>query len=167
MRVGSRALLFVVLGAAAVEACASDATDASSTKPAPAPTTTTPTDGGAHDAAADADDRPVAPPPPVCSTIDYSDWSICKFSGTQTRTVVSSAPAGCYTSGLVLKQPCTFTAPTDAAGLYTAYCSDCHGNGKKGATAMRIQNAINGNSGGMSVLSDLTPAQVALIASAP
>jgi mono/diheme cytochrome c family protein len=67
----------------------------------------------------------------------------------------------------VLKQACAFTAPTDGPGLYDAYCSGCHGNAKKGASASAIQAAINGDRGGMRVLSALTPAQVALIAAAP
>jgi len=170
MRVGSRALslVIVIVGAAAIFACSSssEAPASSSTKPASTGTNTPPTDAGATDAADDSSGQ-FAPPPPPCTTIDYSDWSACHFLGTQTRTVVSSAPPGCYATGLVLKQSCTFTPPSDGPGLYDAYCSDCHGNSKKGKSASAIQSAINNNTGGMSVLSSLTPEQIALIAAAP
>jgi hypothetical protein len=169
MRLDSRALsaLVVIVGATAVLACAADTTpETPSSKPAAPPDTAPHTDAGTADAATDSASQ-FAPPPPPCTAVTYSDWSICHFSSTQTRTVVSASPADCFPSGLVLKQPCTFTEPTDGPGLYAAYCSDCHGNNKKGASASAIQNAINGNRGGMSVISSLTPAQIALIAAAP
>ena len=56
----------------------------------------------------------------------------------------------------------------DGAALYASSCASCHGalasSGKAGATATRIQTAINGNVGGMGYLSTLTSAQVAAIA---
>ena len=168
MRLALRMLpaLLVVAGLAAIVACSSDSTpETASSKPATPPATTQPGDGGSADAASDSP-SPFAPPPPPCTAVTYSDWSICHFTSTQTRAVASASPADCFPSGLVLKQPCTFVEPTDGPGLYAAYCSDCHGNSKKGASASAIQNAINGNRGGMSVISSLTPAQIALIASA-
>jgi hypothetical protein len=110
---------------------------------------------------------PPPPPPPVavtCTSFTYSAWSACA-GGTQTRTVVSSSPAGCSGGAPVLSQACV--APLDGAALYTTYCSNCHGNGKKGKSASAIQNAINGNVGGMGSLSTLTAAQVAAISAAP
>jgi mono/diheme cytochrome c family protein len=63
-------------------------------------------------------------------------------------------------------------ATTDGVALYAANCSNasCHGalatSSKAGATATRIQTAINNNVSGMGSLSFLTPTQMSAIASA-
>lgn len=58
----------------------------------------------------------------------------------------------------------------DGALLYNSNCSGCHGTlavtGKRGATAARIQSAINNNTGAMGSLSTLTTSQVQAIATA-
>jgi mono/diheme cytochrome c family protein len=58
--------------------------------------------------------------------------------------------------------------PTGAA-LYKINCQGCHGGlsatVKAGADSIRIQNAIAGNTGGMGILSTLTPLQVQAVAS--
>jgi mono/diheme cytochrome c family protein len=57
----------------------------------------------------------------------------------------------------------------DGASLYSTNCAGCHGTlastGKSGATAGRIQTAINGNVGNMGYLSTLSATQVSAIAS--
>jgi mono/diheme cytochrome c family protein len=59
---------------------------------------------------------------------------------------------------------------TDGAALYASSCSGCHGalasSTKKGRTAAQIQSAINGNTGGMGLLSSLTSAQITAVATA-
>jgi hypothetical protein len=112
---------------------------------------------------------PPPPPPPVtCASFTYSAWATCSASGTQTRTVTSSAPAGCTGGSPVLSQACTPPPPPlDGGALYTQYCSSCHGNGKKGSSVSAIQNAISSNRGGMGSLSGLTAAQIQAISSAP
>jgi mono/diheme cytochrome c family protein len=59
---------------------------------------------------------------------------------------------------------------TDGPTLYGLYCASCHGalagSTKGGATADRIQAAINGNAGGMGSLAALSATQVTAIASA-
>lgn len=64
----------------------------------------------------------------------------------------------------------TPTPVTDGATLYTNNCSGCHGalatSAKAGATATRIQTAINANTGGMGSLASLTATQVSAIATA-
>ena len=64
----------------------------------------------------------------------------------------------------------TPTPVLDGTVLYASSCAGCHGvlasSAKAGATASRIQTAINSNTGGMGALSTLTPAQVSAIATA-
>jgi len=44
---------------------------------------------------------------PTCTTINYSSWSTCSQSGTQTRTINSSYPTGCTGGNPILSQTCT------------------------------------------------------------
>jgi mono/diheme cytochrome c family protein len=59
---------------------------------------------------------------------------------------------------------------TDGPTLYAQSCASCHGSlassSKIGATATRIQDAVNANAGGMGGLSNLSAAQVQAIANA-
>jgi hypothetical protein len=57
---------------------------------------------------------------PATCTYTYSDWSACQTDGTQSRTVISSSPAGCTGSPL-LTQQCTYVPPppTPTACAYT------------------------------------------------
>lgn len=105
---------------------------------------------------------------PGACTYTYSAWSAC-VAGSQTRTVLSSMPAGC-TGTPVLQQACTTTPPPiDGAALYATYCAGCHGNSKKGRPASAISAAIAAGTGGMgsAALRALTPEQIAAIAAAP
>lgn len=60
------------------------------------------------------------------------------------------------------------TSLTDGVALYGTNCAGCHNSlgttSKPGRTALQIQNAINGNTGGMGFLSTLTATQVQAIA---
>jgi mono/diheme cytochrome c family protein len=64
----------------------------------------------------------------------------------------------------------TPTPAIDGAALYGTSCAGCHGalaqSSKAGATATRIQTAINSNTGSMGSLASLTTAQVAALESA-
>ena len=64
----------------------------------------------------------------------------------------------------------TPTPVVDGATLYASNCASCHGalasSRKAGATASRIQTAINSNTGSMGSLSSLSPAQIAAIETA-
>ncbi len=107
---------------------------------------------------------PVPPPTPSPSTCTYtySAWGTCQSNNTQTRTVASSAPAGC-TGTPALSQSCVYTPPTiDGAALYAAKCSGCHGplatSSKLGRTAAQI-TAANMTQG-------LSPAEVQAVANA-
>lgn len=164
-----------VLRAFLVSTCSALAIACSSEAPtnAPAPHSDvadaqpTPKDGGSDAPTGDDAAPPDNDASSDCTTFTYSDWGVCDFRGTQTRTVTSREPEDCFLTGLVLKQDCTFVAPTDGPGLYQAYCNGCHGNAKKGSSSSAIKNAITGNRGGMGVLSDLTQDQIDLISSAP
>jgi mono/diheme cytochrome c family protein len=61
-------------------------------------------------------------------------------------------------------------AALDGAALYTGSCAGCHGplatSGKRGATLLRIQTAIAGNTGNMGTFSTLSTDQVQAIADA-
>ena len=46
----------------------------------------------------------VPPGPVACTQMTYSAWEACQPNNTQTRTIASSAPAGCDTSAAVLAQ---------------------------------------------------------------
>ncbi len=64
----------------------------------------------------------------VCATFTYSAWGACQADGTQTRTVLSSSPAGCTGGTPATTQACTYTQPLDGAALYGTYCARCHGS---------------------------------------
>lgn len=57
--------------------------------------------------------------------------------------------------------------PLDGSKLYSVSCAGCHGTGansaKKGRSAGQIQNAIRSNTGGMSILSTLSTAEITAI----
>ncbi len=109
------------------------------------------------------------PPVTTCIAFTYSAYGACQPNGTQTRTVLTSSPAGCTGGGPVTSRTCTYVPPIDGAALYTQHCFGCHGNAKKGRSASAIQAAIDNNTGRMRTraLRDLTPAQIAAIAAAP
>ncbi|MDD1749214.1 MAG: hypothetical protein LUO89_04995 [Methanothrix sp.] len=44
-------------------------------------------------------------------TYTYSNWAVCQSNNTQTRTLISSSPAGCVGTP-VLSQSCTYISPT-------------------------------------------------------
>jgi hypothetical protein len=54
---------------------------------------------------------PASGPSPACTSFTYSDWGPCQSNNTQTRTLVSSLPAGCTGGTPVLTQPCNAAAP--------------------------------------------------------
>jgi hypothetical protein len=51
--------------------------------------------------------------PPVCASFTYSSWGACQTNNTQTRTVISSSPAGCNGGNPVLTQGCVYFNPAD------------------------------------------------------
>ena len=74
----------------------------------------------------DAQNLPGAMAPPsgvTCTSFTYSDWGACQ-NGTQTRTVLTSSPAGCTGGTPVTTQACTSTpppAPTCTAFTYSPW----------------------------------------------
>jgi hypothetical protein len=80
------------------------------------------------------DTATLAPPPPASCTYTYSDWSACQPNGTQTRTVISSSPAGCVGTP-VLSQSCTYGGPPPCTYIYSDW-SACQPNGTQTRTVI-------------------------------
>lgn len=59
------------------------------------------------------------PSPAACSSFTYSSWGTCQSSGTQTRTVTLSSPAGCTGGTPVTSQSCTYVPPVPGTCTYT------------------------------------------------
>ncbi len=64
-----------------------------------------------------------ATPAPAC-TYSYSAWATCASSGSQTRTILSSLPAGCEGTSQPLQQACVYVPPTCSDFTYSAW-SEC------------------------------------------
>jgi hypothetical protein len=90
------------------------------------------------------------PPPATCSSFTYTDWSACGADGRQTRTVVSSAPAGCTGGSPVLSQTCTPPGPVACTGFTYSPWSACV-NGTQSRTVLTA--TPSGCTGGNPVLS--------------
>lgn len=99
-----------------------------------------------------------SPDPTTCTSFTYGPWGACDASGTQTRTVLKSAPAGCTGGAPVTSQPCVYVPPTPACGSCHAIppatgqhafhvglyaCSTCHGAGYS-ATSVNAATHQNG-----------------------
>ena len=70
-----------------------------------------------------------------CTSFTYSNWNACSALGTQTRTVVSSSPAGCTGGNPVLTQACMPTTDLQfgfgsAGGGWISIAGDWNGDGK-------------------------------------
>lgn len=87
------------------------------------------------------------------------------LTSTQQQAIVAALAVSTPPSPTPTPTP---TPSTDGATLYAANCASCHGvlatSAKAGATATRIQTAINNNTGGMGSLASLTTTQVSAIA---
>jgi hypothetical protein len=66
--------------------------------------------------------------PTTCTSFNYSAWGACQPDNTQTRTVVSSSPAGCTGGNPALSQACVYTPPNPVTfNDVVASCTGCHG----------------------------------------
>ncbi|MBA4373057.1 MAG: hypothetical protein C0402_09395 [Thermodesulfovibrio sp.] len=59
------------------------------------------------------------PPVTACTSFTYSGWSACQTNNTQTRSVVSSLPAGCTGGTPLLTQICNYVPPVTACTSFT------------------------------------------------
>ncbi len=59
------------------------------------------------------------PPPATCTSFTYSAWGACQPSSTQTRTVLTSSPAGCTGGSPVTTQACTYVPPVTTCTSFT------------------------------------------------
>jgi hypothetical protein len=71
----------------------------------------------------------------TCSSFTYSAWGACQSSSTQTRTTVSSSPAGCTGGTPVLSQACTYVSPVCTYNY--ANWGACLSNGTQTRTVMQ------------------------------
>ena len=78
--------------------------------------------------------KQVACPPPSC-VYTYSNWGVCQSNGTQTRTILSTAPAGCVGTPLSLTESCTSVPPTCSSFTYSAWGS-CQSNNTQTRTVL-------------------------------
>lgn len=81
------------------------------------------------------ENMPSGPVAPVtCTSFTYSDFGACQPDGTQTRTVLTSSPAGCTGGSPVLTQPCTYVPPA-CTYTYSAW-SACSMSGTQTRTVL-------------------------------
>jgi hypothetical protein len=98
----------------------------------------------------------VPPPPSTCTSFTYGAWTpaVCPANGQQTRTVATSAPAGCTGGSPVLTQSCTYVPPppsTCTSFTYSAWAPTvCPANGQQTRTVAISSPA--GCTGGSPVL---------------
>jgi hypothetical protein len=94
----------------------------------------------------------------------YPTWGACQSNSTQTRTVVTSSPAGCTGGTPVLSQACTFV-PACTLATAVASCSTCHGSpapashSGRALTCANCHGPVNNGSGTPPDLPDLGHAQ--------
>jgi hypothetical protein len=94
---------------------------------------------------------PTPPPSATCSSFTYSPWGACQSNGSQSRTVLSSSPAGCTGGSPALSQSCTYTPPVTTCTAFTySTWGACQPNGTQSRTI--IASSPTGCTGGSSVL---------------
>lgn len=81
---------------------------------------------------------------PTCDAFTYSNWSECQPNGKQTRTVVSSAPAGCADGNVIIEQDCTYTIPTCESFVYSSWTSCLDRQQKRSITGVAPQGCVGG-----------------------
>jgi len=93
------------------------------------------------------------PPVVTCTGFTYNSWTpaVCPSSGTQSRTVATSSPAGCTGGTPVLSQACTYVPPvvTCTSFTYSAW-GTCSASGSQSRTV--TSSAPAGCTGGSPVL---------------
>lgn len=60
-----------------------------------------------------------APAPVTCTSFTYSAYGACQSDSTQSRTVLTSSPAGCTGGSPVLTQACIYTPPAITCTSFT------------------------------------------------
>jgi len=66
-----------------------------------------------------AANMPPGPGTGTCTAFTYSAFAACQPDGTQSRTVLTSTPAGCTGGAPVTTQACTYVPPVDACTAFT------------------------------------------------
>src|SRR5574341_755650 len=97
------------------------------------------------------ENMPAGPGGATACAYTYSAWGACQSNGTQTRSMLTSSPAGC-TGTPILSQSCTYVPPTPTACTYTyGAWGACLSNG----TQLRslLSSSPAGCTGGTPILS--------------
>ena len=90
-------------------------------------------------------------PPPTACTYTYAAWGACQSSNTQTRSVLTTSPAGC-TGTPVTSQACTYVPPVTACTSFTySVWGACQSNSTQTRTV--ATSSPTGCTGGSPVLS--------------
>jgi hypothetical protein len=90
---------------------------------------------------------PIVITTPDCTTINYSAWSVCTASSTQTRTIVSTVPAVCNIINPVLAQSCAYATPTCSSFTYSAWTTCLNNSQTRTVTASSPTGCIGGTPG--------------------
>jgi inhibitor of cysteine peptidase len=90
-------------------------------------------------------------PPPTCTFFTYSAWSACQPGNTQTRTVISSTPAGCTGGEPILSQSCEYGVPPTCTFFTYSAWSACQPDNTQTRTV--ISSTPAGCTGGVPILS--------------
>jgi len=100
-----------------------------------------------------AANMPAGPGPGTgtCTAFTYSDFAACQPDNTQTRTVLTSTPAGCTGGAPVTTQACTYVPPVNAC---TEFTYSAFGDCQPGNTQVRtvLTSAPAGCTGGSPLL---------------
>lgn len=86
----------------------------------------------------------------ACTSFTYTAWSECQPNNTQTRTVASSSPSGCYGGNPTLTQTCTYNTGTPLHTLLKA-TSTPEIDGNLGEYALAESLTFSPSSGGNTV----------------
>jgi hypothetical protein len=79
--------------------------------------------GGLEHGTFTAANMPPGPAAATCTSFTYTDFAACQPNNSQTRTVLTSSPAGCAGGSPLTTQACTYVPPvtTCTAFTYSAY----------------------------------------------
>jgi len=82
--------------------------------------------------------------PPTCTSWTYSEWNACPANGQQTRSIVSSSPAGCIGGTPSINQSCTYIPPCTASSWQCGDWNSCSVDGNQSRTCSKASACEGG-----------------------